>query len=193
MLPNFDYACTIWGSVNANTKCIQRLQNRAARIICNNFDIINYRGIDLVRELQWLSISQRINYFLCVLVFNCIHGNAPRYLSDSNVVHACIVVVLFNQGLVEKQLFITDERVTLNKYISNNNPGGYFDKMARKCSYHRLRLCGTYVVAAWYPVSRQRAVSHTDNPIFGFHHVYYDHRLSGMPRDNDVDLIMRKY
>ena len=30
-----------------------------------------------------------------------------------------IVVVLFNQGLVEKQLFITDERVTLNKYISN--------------------------------------------------------------------------
>ena len=30
-----------------------------------------------------------------------------------------INVVLFNQGLVEKQLFITDERVTLNKYISN--------------------------------------------------------------------------
>ena len=83
MLPNFDYACTIWGSVNANTKCIQRLQNRAARIICNNFDISNYRGIDLVRELQWLSISQRINYFLCVLVLNCIHGNAPRYLADS--------------------------------------------------------------------------------------------------------------
>ena len=43
---------------------------------------LNYRGIDLVRELQWLSISQRINYFLRVLVFNCIHGNAPRYLSD---------------------------------------------------------------------------------------------------------------
>ena len=50
---------------------------------CKIFDISNYRGIDLVRELQWLSISQRINYFLCVLVFNCIHGNAPRYLSDS--------------------------------------------------------------------------------------------------------------
>ena len=30
-----------------------------------------------------------------------------------------IIVVLFNQGLVEKQLFITDERVTLNKYIQN--------------------------------------------------------------------------
>ena len=30
-----------------------------------------------------------------------------------------IIVVLFGQDLVEKQLFITDERVTLNKYISN--------------------------------------------------------------------------
>ena len=28
-----------------------------------------------------------------------------------------IIVVIFNQGIVEKQLFITDERVTLNKYI----------------------------------------------------------------------------
>ena len=84
VLPIFDYACTIWGSVNANTKCIQRLQNRAARIICKIFEIINnYRGIDLVRELQWLSISQQINYCLCVLVSNCINGNAPRYLSDS--------------------------------------------------------------------------------------------------------------
>ena len=83
VLPNFDNACTVWGSANANTKCIQRRQNRAARIICTKIDIINYRGIDLVRELQWLSISQRIDYFLCVLVFKCIHGNAPRHLSDS--------------------------------------------------------------------------------------------------------------
>ena len=82
VLPNFDNACTVWGSANANTKCIQRRQNRAARIICKQIDIINYRGIDLVRELQWLSISQRIDYFLCVLVFKCIHG-APRHLSDS--------------------------------------------------------------------------------------------------------------
>ena len=33
--------------------------------------------------------------------------------------YRCIIVVLFNQRLVEKQVFITNERVTLNKYISN--------------------------------------------------------------------------
>ena len=45
--------------------------------------------------------------------------NLKRHCEFPHVVHACIVVVLFSQGLVEKQLFITDERVTLNKYISN--------------------------------------------------------------------------
>ena len=34
---------------------------------------------------------------------------------------ACIIVVLFYEGLVEKQLFTADEYVTLNKYISTNN------------------------------------------------------------------------
>ena len=34
-----------------------------------------------------------------------------------------IIAVLFSQGIVEKQLFITDERVTLNKYISNPKTG----------------------------------------------------------------------
>ena len=38
---------------------------------------------------------------------------------------ACIIVVLFYQGLVEKQLFIADEQhVTLNKYISTIPPAG---------------------------------------------------------------------
>ena len=34
----------------------------------------------------------------------------------------CISIVLFNQGLVEKQLLIADDQVTLNKYISTCLP-----------------------------------------------------------------------
>jgi hypothetical protein len=86
--PIFDYACTVWGCTNVNVNEIQRLQNRAARIICSNFDIINTRGIDLVHELQWQSVSQRIEYFIAVQMHNCIYGNAPDYLVNS-VVMAC--------------------------------------------------------------------------------------------------------
>ena len=47
--PTIDYAISIWGCTSEqNIYKIQRLQNRAARIITGNYDFINTRGIDLV-------------------------------------------------------------------------------------------------------------------------------------------------
>jgi hypothetical protein len=86
--PIIDYACTVWGCSNAYVNLIQRFQNRAARIVCSNFDIVNTRGEDLVRQLKWQTIQQRINYFLSTQMYNCIHGNAPDYLVNS-IVMAC--------------------------------------------------------------------------------------------------------
>ena len=86
--PLFDYACTVWGCSKTNVDIIQRLQNRAARIICSDFDIINTRGIDLVKQLKWQTITDRINYFLSIMMYNCVYGNAPAYLSNS-IVMAC--------------------------------------------------------------------------------------------------------
>jgi len=36
----------------------------------------------LLADLHWLRVSKRIQYKLCVLVFNCVHGSAPRYLQE---------------------------------------------------------------------------------------------------------------
>ena len=36
----------------------------------------------LLADLHWLRIPQRIQYKLCVLVFNSVHGSAPRYLQE---------------------------------------------------------------------------------------------------------------
>jgi hypothetical protein len=83
--PIFDYACTIWGCSKANVDAIQCLQNRAARIICSNFDIVNTRGIDLVKQLRWQTISQRIDYFLSNIMYNSVYGNAPAHLVNSVV------------------------------------------------------------------------------------------------------------
>ena len=88
IMPLFDYTCTVWGCTPSNIKSIQRLQNRAARIMCGDFDIINTRGIDLVKQLGWQTIEERINYFLGVLMYNCIYGNAPINLCNS-IVMAC--------------------------------------------------------------------------------------------------------
>ncbi len=82
--PSFDYAITVWGNTTSqNIGRLQRLQNRAARIVKNNFDYINHRGIDLVHGLGWMDIKQRCKYFQCVLMFKSIHGIAPDYLVNN--------------------------------------------------------------------------------------------------------------
>ena len=88
---NIDYGLSIWGcTAEVNLKRVQRIQNLLARIICNNFDYIHSRGIDLVRSLKLKIIRERRDYFLCVLMFKCIHGLAPRYLSNDVTMHVDI-------------------------------------------------------------------------------------------------------
>ena len=74
------------GASEFNLNRVQQIQNLLARIICNSFDYIHSRGIDLVRSLK----LQTIDHFLCVLMFKSIHGLAPHYLSIDVTVHVDI-------------------------------------------------------------------------------------------------------
>ena len=78
-----DYGISIWGcTTNEKLNRIQRQQNRAARIICNEWDFRETRGDDLVRNLRLQSIQERRDYFLTKLTFESIHGLLPNYLCD---------------------------------------------------------------------------------------------------------------
>ena len=80
--PHIDYCLPVWGyTSNCNMYKIQRMQNRAARIITGNFDF-NVRGVELVKQLGWQSVSQRRDYFTCLTVFKCLRDLAPSYLQD---------------------------------------------------------------------------------------------------------------
>ena len=81
--PILDYAIPVWGFTSQlNLSRMQRLQNRAARIITGNFDYINVRGIDIVKQLKWMNLIARRDYFVAFTVFKCIRGMAPTYISD---------------------------------------------------------------------------------------------------------------
>ena len=65
---HIDYCLTVWGFTSSdNLHLIQKMQNRAARLITNNFDF-NTRGIDIVRDLGWLNITQRRDYFTALFL-----------------------------------------------------------------------------------------------------------------------------
>ena len=73
---------TVWGyTSNSNLDLLQRLQNRAARIISGTYTR-DVRGIELVKDLGWLSIRQRRDYFTGILVFKALNGLSPDYMSD---------------------------------------------------------------------------------------------------------------
>ena len=59
---------------------LQSLQNAAARLVtgARKFDRIT----PVMRELHWLPVRQRIRFKTAVLVFKCLRGLAPEYLSE---------------------------------------------------------------------------------------------------------------
>jgi len=57
-------------------------KNYSARVITNNIDYINVRGINLVKSLGWMTVQQRFEYFRLILIYKCIHGLAPLYLQN---------------------------------------------------------------------------------------------------------------
>jgi hypothetical protein len=80
--PHIDYCLAIWGhTTDCNTKRIQRLQNRAARIITGTYDR-SVRGVELVKQLGWQNVHERRNYFTCLTVFKSLNGLSPSYMED---------------------------------------------------------------------------------------------------------------
>ena len=60
---------------------LQRIQNRAARLVLRPPRGTVVRATSLHRELSWLPVRLRITFKLCVTVFKCINGLAPKYLT----------------------------------------------------------------------------------------------------------------
>ena len=92
--PKIDYAISIWGYTTAhNINKVQRLQNRAARILTGNFDYVNTRGIDLVKTLGLMNVSQTRDYFVIIMMFKSSHGLVPDYICDGITMQRDITVI----------------------------------------------------------------------------------------------------
>lgn len=68
------------GLAKKDLKCLQKLQNKCARLICQipRTDHIT-PSLD---KLHWLPISERIIYKTVLLVFKSLHGLSPLYIES---------------------------------------------------------------------------------------------------------------
>jgi len=92
----------------------QRVLNAAARVVSatRKFD----RGLMslLYDELHWLDVPERVTYKMGVMVYRCLHGQAPRYLADHLITSSDVASRLRLRSANRHQLIVP--RCRLNTY-----------------------------------------------------------------------------
>lgn len=79
--PHFDYCSVVWGDcAKGLTDRLQKLQNRAARII--TFSSYDSNADALFRELGWQKLCDQRNISKSILMYNSLHNRVPAYLSE---------------------------------------------------------------------------------------------------------------
>ena len=78
-----DYCNTLLaGAPKVTTDKLQRVLNAAARVLTGTHKFDRSLTQLLHTELHWLDIPERVTYKLGVIMFDCQHGRAPKYLID---------------------------------------------------------------------------------------------------------------
>ena len=66
------------GTSKRNIHRLQKIQNKAARVVTRSTDEIE----KVLHNLHWLPVESRIHYKICVIIHKCLHNKAPVYLSE---------------------------------------------------------------------------------------------------------------
>ena len=75
----FDYCDVVWDNLDQGLATrIQKLQNRAARII--TFQGYDVRSAQIRKQLNWEELASRRQKHLSLLMYDTVNGNIPSYL-----------------------------------------------------------------------------------------------------------------
>lgn len=99
-----DYCLSLWGNcAQKHLGLLQRVQNRAARILTNNFDI-DISGKQIVHDIGWMNMEKRCQYFILLLTYKCVNDLAPPYMQNfltaAATEHSYSTRLACNRGLV---------------------------------------------------------------------------------------------
>ena len=70
------------GARNDVIRQLERVQRRAARVVCRKYNNDHSSATELMWVLHWLPIRARIQYKLLLLVHKAFIGGSPPYLAD---------------------------------------------------------------------------------------------------------------
>ena len=115
VLPLFDYCDAIYqGTANKYIDRLQRLQNRAGRVILT-LPRRSREHIDVIMcKLNWLRLRERHRYHIAILVYKCLNNQVPPYLNVFRTVQDTMTTSLYLRSSDSLQLHVP--RYKLNVY-----------------------------------------------------------------------------
>ena len=72
---------TLWGLPSVEIERLQKVQNKAARIVSRTR--LSDHITPILNDLHWLPVKKRIDYKVLSLAYSCLKGNAPEYLKET--------------------------------------------------------------------------------------------------------------
>jgi len=70
----------LFGTTQKNINRLQRVQNTLARSVASHALPRGTRSFDILQDLHWLPIDQRIEFKLATLTYNILNSSRPAYL-----------------------------------------------------------------------------------------------------------------
>jgi len=70
----------LFGTIQKNINRLQRVQNTLARVVASHAFPRGTHLFDILQDLHWLSIDQRIEFKLAILTCNILNLSQPVYL-----------------------------------------------------------------------------------------------------------------
>ena len=90
-VPCIDYSATVWGNFSQkNTLLINRVEHMAARAITRNYDFINTRGADLMKQVNLPTFKERFQYNTSLLMYKAVNNDVPDYIANKITFNADI-------------------------------------------------------------------------------------------------------
>ena len=100
VMAHLDYVNSAFiGLPASDNNKMQRVQNAAAKFVLNLKRI--YSSTEALKMLHWLPIKFRIQFKILLLVYKCLNGQAPSYLSELLELKVTISRLVFNSHVTE--------------------------------------------------------------------------------------------
>ena len=118
--PHLNYCCSVWAcSGITRIESLQKLQNRAARIVTGSF--YDAPSESLRRDLGWLSVKEMIMKETTTMMYKSLNDLAPKYLID-------LFVRLFDFHILELRNPKSNFAVPLMRTVSGQKVFSYRGK-----------------------------------------------------------------